>query len=118
MQLSEIKTMMAQTEMPSTYYQWPEREAPALPYTVWYIQGSANLDADNRVYQPIGELNIELYTSQKDFSAEDKVEAVLDSWEIPWEKTETYIKSERMYQVLYQAQIVITPEAPEEPSES
>lgn len=108
MQLKEIKNILAEAGLPLTYYQWPEKDAPQLPYIVWYIPGSDNFDADNSVYQKIVALNVELYTEAKNFDAEATLEAVLDSAGLVWEKTEDYIDSERMYEVLYETSIVVT----------
>lgn len=110
MHYTEIKTMVAQTKLPSTYYSFPEKGAPALPYIVWYLPQSNNFAADNKVYKPIEALNIELYTQTKDFETEAIVEAVLNDWGMVWQKTEAYIEDEQMYEVLYEMQIVIDEE--------
>ena len=47
------------------------------------------------------EVHIELYTDCKDLSAEQKVEAVLDKQGIFYEKSEVWIESEKLYEVLY-----------------
>ena len=44
---------------------------------------------------------IELYTDFKDLSVESKVESVLDEYGIFYDRTETWIESEKMYEVLY-----------------
>ena len=44
---------------------------------------------------------MELYTDIKDVSAEQAVEAVLDRHGIFYEKSETWIDSEKLYEVLY-----------------
>ena len=45
--------------------------------------------------------NVTDYTDYKDLSAEQKVEAVLDEHGIFYEKSETWIESEKLYEVLY-----------------
>ena len=54
-----------------------------------------------KVYLKITEVHIELYTDCKDLSAEQKVEAVLDKQGIFYEKSEVWIESEKLYEVLY-----------------
>ena len=49
----------------------------------------------------INEIHIELYTDFKDLSVESKVESVLDKYGIFYDHTETWIESEKMYEVLY-----------------
>ena len=36
---------------------------------------------------------------------EEQVEAVLDAYELFYEKTETYIESEQLYEVLYEMEV-------------
>ena len=103
----DIKQILAQTGLPLTYYQWPEKEAPALPYIVWYLPGTDNFAADDKVYQQIHTLNVELYTDNKDFELEQTVEAVLEANDLVWDKVEAYIDTERMYQVLYTMEVYI-----------
>lgn len=107
MQVTEIKTMLSQLGIPLTYYSFPEKMAPSLPYLVWYFPNSANFDADNRVYKKIEALNVELYTDTKDFDLEAALENILDQFGVVWEKTESYLNSEHMYEVLYETEVLI-----------
>ena len=107
MLFSEIKTMLGQTGLRNTYYSWPEKEAPALPYLVWYLPSSDNFAADDKVFKRVDTLNIELYTKTKDFLKEQAVEAVLDANHMVWNKVETYLDDEHMYEVLYEMEIII-----------
>lgn len=107
MLITDIKTMLAQTKLPATYYSWPEKQAPQLPYLVWYLPSSDNFAADDKVYKHIETLNVELYTENKDFAAEKVVEDVLDANNMVWERTESYIESELMYEVLYTMEVTI-----------
>lgn len=107
MQYSKIKTILAETSLPVTYYSWPEKQAPALPYLVWYLPNSDNVAADNKVYKKVDALNVELYTKTKDFAKEAVVEAILDKYNLVWNKTESYLDSEQMYEVLYEMEIVV-----------
>ena len=107
MTIEEIKALVKSIGFDATYYQWPEKKVPPLPYVVWYFPRSVNFAADDQVYQEIEELNIELYTAEKDFTAEAVVENVLDGAGIVWDKSETYLKSEDMYEVLYEMEVSI-----------
>lgn len=107
MLITEIKTMLGETGLPVTYYQWPENQAPTLPYLVWYLPSSDNFPADDKVYKHIEMLNVELYTENKDFETEQAIEAVLDSHNMVWERTESYIDTESMYEVLYTMEVII-----------
>lgn len=111
MQLTDIKTMLAATKLPVTYYSWPEDDplnpVPPLPYLVWYLPASDNFAADDKVYKRIETLNIELYTKTKDFATEATVEAVLEANNMVWNRTETVLDDENMYEVLYEMEIEI-----------
>lgn len=111
MKYTELDDMIGQTGLPRTYYSWPEDDpanpVPELPYIVWYLPGTSNFAADDSVYQLITTLNVELYTATKNFDTELLVESVLDSWNMVWDKTESYIESEHMYEVLYTMEVVI-----------
>lgn len=111
MLIAEINTMLGQTGLPKTYYSWPEDDpahpVPPLPYIVWYFPNTDNFAADDRVYSHIEALNIELYTRTKDFETEAAVEAVLAAHGIVWNRQESWIESEKMYEVLYTTEVII-----------
>ena len=50
-------------------------------------------------------LDIELYTDIKDPDAEALVENVLDAAGIFYDKTESYIEEENLYEVLYEMEV-------------
>ena len=54
------------------------------------------------VYAEFQNLNIELYTDEKNPELEEKVQAVLTRHELFWQKSEVWIETEKMYEVLYQ----------------
>ena len=66
---------------------------------------SDNFAADSMVYFKVNRLNIELYTDLKDVELEETVEAVLDRHGIFYEKSEVWIESENLYEVLYQMEV-------------
>lgn len=104
MTLAEVYTMLTGIngfQNKVAYRAFPEKKAPKLPYICYYEEGTSNFFADNMVFPPISNVDIELYTSKKDKSSEALVEAELNKAGIPWERTETYIDSEKMYQITY-----------------
>lgn len=107
MTIIEIKQLIESLGLPCTYHSFPDKEAPDLPYIVWYFTESSNFSADDKVYVRIEQLNIELYTRVKDFDAEKNIETVLETYNFYWDKLETYIDSEHMYEVLYQTEVYI-----------
>lgn len=103
----EVKNMIESIGLPFVYYQFPINQAPSLPYVIYYYPNSDNFGADNYVYQKIQTLNIEVYTKDKDFAIEKQVEDVLDEHLIFWNKSESYITSENMYEVIYEMEVLI-----------
>lgn len=103
MALEDMKTLLDTTGYPVVYYAWPEKKAPALPYICFLTAYSNNFGADDRVYYPVAHYQIELYTRCKNPEAEGKVEQALSSYF--WEKTETYLDTERCFQILYEVEV-------------
>lgn len=93
--------------LPFAYYSFPESEAPDLPYVVYYYPNSDDMIADNKNYQPINAVDIEVYTRNKDFALESRVESILKAHDIPYEKNSTYSNLEHMWGILYAAEVII-----------
>ena len=100
-----ITNMLKEAGLPLAYDHFAEGESPAPPFLIFLFPGSDNMFADNGVYFKISQLNMELYTDKKDPELEEKLEDILTAHEIPWEKSEVWIESEKMYEVLYQTEI-------------
>ena len=103
MKIEEVNYMLETTGLPVTYKAWPEKKAPPLPYICYLAAYSNNFSADGCVYLQISHIQIELYTKLKEPMTEGKVEQALSS--LFWEKTETYIDTERCYQILYEIEV-------------
>lgn len=88
-------------DIPFAYDHFAEGESPAPPFICYLLPGSDNFSADGKAYYKINEVRIELYTDIKDIAIESKVEDILDNYEIFYNKTETWIESEKLYEVLY-----------------
>lgn len=108
MTFMEINQMVESIGLPSSYYQWQiEAEVPDLPYILFYYPERVDFFADGKNYQKITKLNIELYSDNKDFVNEAKVEEILEQNGITYQKEEQYISDERMYEVLYTMEVLI-----------
>lgn len=106
MTYKEIATMIASIGLDYTYDSFPNNIAPTPPYIVFNYPQSNDFGADNKNYVSIDVLNLELYTSEKDFQTEAQVEAVLEQNGIFYEKTETYIRNENLYQITYVCEVI------------
>ena len=105
MTYDDITNMLKEAGLPLAYDHFAEGESPEPPFLIFLFPGSDNMFADNGVYFKISQLNMELYTNKKDPELEEKLEDILTTHEIPWEKSEVWIDSEKMYEVLYQTEI-------------
>lgn len=68
-------------------------------------RGEHTFHADNINYYSWKQLDVELYTDTKDPDAEQRVEDVLTAHGISYVKSETWIESERLYEVLYEMEV-------------
>lgn len=103
----EVYQMVKSIGFPVAYHHFEEGQSPDLPFLVYLYPESNNFSADGIVYQKITELDIELYTDKKDLNAEKKIETVLKKNGFFYSKTETYLDTEKMYEVLYEMEVVI-----------
>jgi hypothetical protein len=102
--LNDICTILKATGYPVAYSHFTTSQTP--PYIAYMSVYSSNLKADNRVYQKVDNLQIELYTAKKDLIAEKKLEDLLDQNEIAYESTETWIDSEKLFQKIYEVRLI------------
>lgn len=104
----EIKRMLEEVGIPFQYHHFTQKEMQEieLPFLVWNVPGTNNFKADGKVYYKVNQLDIELYTEDKDFALEQKLEEILDKYEIPWEQTASdYLQSETMWESLYEMEV-------------
>ncbi len=99
--MDELLKILKETEIPFAYDHFAEGESPQPPFICYLLPGSNNFSADGKVYFKANEVHIELYTDFKDLTVEQKLEAVLDEHGIFYNKSETWIESEKLYEVLY-----------------
>ena len=83
------------------YRAFPKDEDPELPYIAYLITNSDNFYADNYVFATGDEIDIELYSKLKNKELERKIEELLNNNEIPWERDDTYIDDEEVYETIY-----------------
>ena len=109
MTTQEVATMIAGIGEPYAYYQFPEGTQQATPFVCFFFSDDNDFKADDSNYQKIEHLIIELYTDNKDFELEATVEAALAEQDLVWTRSEEWIDTERMLEVIYEMDVVITP---------
>ena len=108
MTIENLVEMLRKTGIPFAYDHFAEGESPEPPFICYLLPGSNNFAADGKVYFRINQVRIELYTDSKDLSVERKVEMVLDESGIFYNKSEVWIQSEKLYEVLYSFEVPFT----------
>ncbi len=101
----EVMEMVEKMGLPFAYDHFVEGESPDPPFVVFLYPNSSHFAADGKVYFKARRLNIELYTDRKDVGLEEQAEAVLDGYGIFYEKSEAWIESEKLYEVLYEMEV-------------
>ena len=99
--MDKLLQMLKDTRLPFAYDHFAEGEAVDPPFLCYLLPGSHNFAADGNVYHKVSIVHLELYTEEKNPSLEQTVEAVLDASEVFYDKTEVWIGSEKLYEVLY-----------------
>ena len=99
--MDDLMQLMEEIGLPFAYDHFAEGESPDPPFITFLLPGSDNFAADGKVYLKIEEVHIELYTDEKNPETEALEEDVLDANEIFYDKTEVWIESEKLYEVLY-----------------
>ena len=99
--MKKLAEIIKEIDIAFAYDHFAEGESPKPPFICYLFPGSNNFSADGKVYFKANDVHIELYTDYKDLLVEQKVEAALDKYGIFYNKTETWIDSEKLYEVLY-----------------
>lgn len=105
--MDDLVRLLEETGIPFAYDHFAEGESPDPPFICYLLPQSDNFSADGRVYLKVSSVNIELYTDSKDLSVEQKLEAVMDAYSIFYDKTEVWIESEKLYEVLYSFELEV-----------
>lgn len=93
--------MLEKMQIPFAYDHFAEGESPEPPFVCYLLPGSDNFSADGKAYYKKNKIHLELYTDKKDLAVEQKVEDVLDEYDVFYNKSEVWIESEKLYEVLY-----------------
>ena len=99
--MEKLTAILNTIGIPYAYDHFAEGESPEPPFLCYLLPGSSNFSADWKVYHRISEVRLELYTDYKDLASEQKVEDAFDAAGIFYNKTETWIDGEKLYEVLY-----------------
>lgn len=79
---------------------------PKPPYLIYLFSYSSDVMADNQNFVPVSAFQVELYNTKKDLVAEKLVQDKLKSIRMPYSKTEAFIATENLYQVVYDIKLI------------
>ena len=106
--MGNLLNIMREIGFPFAYHHFAEGESPNPPFLLFLTPASSNFAADGKTYLKANEVHIELYADYKNPVLEEQVEAVLDGHGIFYNKTETFIESEKLYETLYIFEMEVT----------
>src|SRR5690606_9161541 len=101
---AELYQALKSLGMPVAYGSFTSPVSP--PFITYQFAYSNDFMADNINYFEISNFQVELYTSKKDLSAEQKVQDKLKELGLPYSKIEAFLEDEKLYQVIYEVQLV------------
>ena len=78
-----------------------ETPLPTPPFILYRADDPSNFKADDTVYLKDYKYIIDLVTEKKDVAKETQIETLLTNANIPWDKAEDYIETEKIFQIRY-----------------
>ena len=99
--MDKIVGMLEEMGIPFAYSHFAEGESPEPPFMCYLLPRSDNFSADGAVYHKLSVVHFEVYTDKKDRALENRVEDVFDKNNIFYNKSEVWINSEKLYEVIY-----------------
>ena len=103
--IDELVSLLEEMGLPFAYDHFAEGESPDPPFLVYLMPSADNFAADGIAYFKVNNLHLELYTDIKDPELEEKIESVLTKYGFFYSKSEVWISSEKLYEVLYQLEV-------------
>lgn len=76
------------------------------PFITYQFAYGSDLIADNHNYFDISNFQIELYTVRNDPPTQILLQNKLKELQLPYSKLETWLNDEKMYQILYEIQLI------------
>lgn len=102
MTLKEISERLEELEIPTAYLKFNKPQK--LPFQVYYEKSAEIKGADNYNLYRECQINVEIYSSARDISLENRFESTFRDVEI--DKFCTYLKDEEMHMTAYSFNII------------
>jgi len=101
---AELYQGLQATGLPVAYRTFKSPTTP--PFLVYLFAYKSDLMADGQNYLEIDNYQIELYTKNKDPATERLIQNKLKELGLPYSKTETFLQSEGLFQLVYEIQLI------------
>lgn len=98
-----LEQLLAPLGIPFAFHHW--ENPPKMPYGVYFDNYTDNFVADGIAYVVFTHVNIELYVRQRDPDLEGRLEDILTAAELYWDKSVSWVESERYFQVAYEIEV-------------
>ena len=103
MTVSEIKSILKETGIPSFWITAPDKTK--VPYITYRVSVS-NFYADNKPLHPILGITINYYDIKRNDINESKIEEILNSHEISWNKNPEYDDTSKVFITVYESEVI------------
>lgn len=89
------------------YHHFTQKELQTieLPVIVWDINEKNNFFADGIVYHKTKVLNIKVYTQDRDWDLEEKIETMLTERGITWNYASDWLQKEEIWETVYEMEV-------------
>ena len=104
MTLAEFATILRTSGYPVAYLAFPANQAPKMPFITYQETGSNNFGGDGKVYKKVRRLQVDLFTAEKDITAEEKLETALDQFF--WNKNQSVEETENCQRYTYEVEVI------------
>ena len=105
MELVEFKQILERAGLPVAYRGFPASACPDMPFITYRETGTDNFGADGIVYAEIRQIQVDLFTKNKEVNTEKRLEAVFEAASIFWDKENEDDDDERCHIVTYETEI-------------
>jgi len=99
---NRIEEIFDELKIPYRYKLF-KNDIPPVPFAVWQIEAESFSGSDTEWRMKESDYTIELYTNEKDFALEERIENLLPAPE--FEKTEFYITQQNLFSITYKFKI-------------
>lgn len=100
MKLIELIALLETLNIPIAYHHFKSPQTP--PFLIYIDVDSESFIADDTVYHEVVNVDIELYSVERDRALESRIKGLLNSAEIPYGFSVIFIEATKQYKSTYE----------------